>query len=253
MRNKNFKLTTVLGVVTISILSLLFMPITAVAQTTLPSLDPPTNFYIDLINEDDVILIWDELQAGSRVDSYEIRRSEDTSEKPELYATLAGTESSFIDSDVEVGKTYSYQIVATASDFLDGESDIKSIVITSTNVPGEPIANSGLEEDVAAPDTVREAAADLVSPASEDFWENLVAINLILFGFLILIYLMLYSFIVDRRKGKQNKQLESDVERRSRMKLKLKSDHEHPDIVAKAKDSYYGNIKSELRKWLQSD
>lgn len=224
------------------------MPNAQTIRAQVSSLPEPTNFYIDLINADDVILLWDELNDPN-VDGVIVLKTEEVGEKPVEYKRLPLSESSFIDSEVEVGKTYTYQIATYGEGFINGESELKTVVISKANEPGETLVNSGLEA-LGAKDTVTTAAADLISPESENFWQNLVAINLLVFGFLMIVYLILYSVFVDRAKRKEQFEGINLDRKTSRVKLKLQSDHEHPDIVETAKDSYYGDKKRKLSEWV---
>lgn len=217
----------------------------------------PTNFYIDIINEDDVILLWEENQDPD-VKEFTILKAIGNDKAPEKFATVQATESSFIDSEVEVGKSYTYRVQANANSGQIAITDPKSIVI-QTSITNTPIS------DIKLPTTTLDStASELLDPESDNFWSNLVAVNMLIFGLLLLVYMLLRYLIVDRDKRNSMGAEESlriqklktlkQAEDKPALKinLKMKSDHEHPNVVEKAKDRVYNQEKKKIGEWVDA-
>lgn len=217
----------------------------------------PTNFYIDIINEDDVILLWEENQDPD-VKEYTILKAIGNDKAPVKFATVQATESSFIDSQVEVGKSYTYRVQANANNGQIAATDPKSILIQTT-ITDTPIS------DIKLPTTTLDnSASELLNPESDNFWLNLVAVNMLLIGLLLLIYMLIRYLIVDRHKrastGADDSQriqklqaLKQDGTKPAiKINLKMKSDHEHPNVVEKAKDRVYNQEKKKIGEWVEA-
>lgn len=223
------------------------MPIKA--QEEFKALPEPTNFYIDLIEENNVILLWDEVRDPN-LEGYIILKSEQVYQAPQEIARLSAAESSYTDDEITAGKTYTYQVKTYGGNFLTGDSEVKSVVIQKDQAFSSPFAKN--EDDTTSTGSTVSAATDFIKSEEDNFWELFIAVNTLAFGLLLLSYMIIRYFLIDRKKKKYDKFLNMKLMRKARMKLRMKSDHEHPDIVEDAKDKYYGKKKGKLKEWLET-
>ncbi|MFW5703191.1 MAG: hypothetical protein ACOCXP_04480 [Candidatus Dojkabacteria bacterium] len=205
-----------------------------------PSLIPPPNdLTIDIFQEDNIILLWTGVEHPG-LEGYRVLKGEVVSEfgnnnslELEEVIELGLEESTFIDEDVEPGGEYVYQVVAFGEGFEEGPSERIGITLQETT-----IFSGGGELEGSNPTSGNVASAvDVISSTdSNQFWRNLAAINFLLLGVMLLIYMSLRT-VLERGQGlnlsvKESERIRDDI--KARLQLRLKSDHEHPDITEEA-------------------
>ncbi|OGY71565.1 MAG: hypothetical protein A3H59_01240 [Candidatus Jacksonbacteria bacterium RIFCSPLOWO2_02_FULL_43_9] len=85
----------------------------------------------------DVLVTW-EHPKDSRVQEISIYRSEDATSLGSSIAVIKNTKQTYRDSDVQLGKTYTYTVGSRAEDIQEGLSESISITVTDTVVPPSP-------------------------------------------------------------------------------------------------------------------
>lgn len=219
---------------------------TLLAQAKLVT--PPTNFTVDLTNEDDVILLWEDGSSGV-AEQYIISRGLDPSKPLTEVATLPATETTFEDTEVEVGKTYAYRVSAAAPGYTKGDSEIITVEVTKIAAVENPGINSQVVDNPTSSGVI-----DTILQ-TENFWPNLLGLNLLLGGTLILTYI----FIKSRLDAIHNKSLtknsiangEPDINPSPKPKISYDAKTGSPDqrIREEAFERYFNDRKRKLRGW----
>jgi hypothetical protein len=148
---------------------------------------PPTGVTIDIINQKDVIILWEET-GDQRVKEFIVLRTDTQGVAPTEVARVPVAEASYVDSTVQVGRTYTYIIRSYAAGYTASDSEAKSVLVKENDNFATPVAPPATAENGApAP-----AAAEL-APDDGRFWINLLSVNAVVIGALVLVYLFLRS------------------------------------------------------------
>jgi len=238
--HKHLNLPGLIGLIVLSLV--VFAGINPIqAQTKI--LTAPANFTIDLINEDNVILIWEDASEGLATD-FIIARSDTPGTAPKEIARVPSTESTYEDSSVVIGKTYTYRLQASAKGYLTGDTETKSVIVIKS--AGE----SDAPTDAAGAQTVSTPMADgsdsqpnlLLSILSDPsrFWTNILAVNLVLIGSLILVYLLIRNQL-EGPGGRAQKKLKISID--------PKTGKRDVNIREQAFDRYFAERSANLKSW----
>lgn len=171
----------------------------------LPVVEAPSGLTIDLINDNDVIILWEQ-SANPEVSEYVVLRSDEPDEQPSEFARIDASETSFIDTEVEVGETYTYGVQAAAAGFLSGEPEYKSIVVElNTRFGSDGTAGTGESDDSTETSTTTntqegevrgQSTAFTNSGRDQRFWLNLISLNMMIIGVVGVTYMLLRQRLV---------------------------------------------------------
>lgn len=227
-----------------------------------PVLPAPQNLTVNLADNNSVILFWEEI-PNRNLGEFIVLRSEDPEAALTPIAKVAANETTYLDTAVEVGKVYFYRVRSNGLDAVPGDSDVKSVLITNNIVP--TVADNFSASDL----TSLPISADFLS--KDNFWLNVIAINSLLVGSLILLY-SFFRAILTRSKKESALREEAPTnfaavlangkvkidgnpnEVRNGLKLKsieidAKLGHKNVDILAEAKDTYATDRLKKLEEW----
>ncbi len=216
----------------------------------------PTGLTIDLLSENDVIILWEEI-ADPRVEGFIIYRADEEESTLKEIARVDKGESSYTDTNILTGKTYSYRVSTYGKEsesYVNGDSEVQSIVIKNAledllSEQEEAEANVQSPENqqimVGSPSTPLSYMVGS-SGADDKFWLNLIAVNLVVVGGILLIYMLIRTFLEKRRQKTTNTNAKNN-----RVSFKLKSDREKDDVNMKqrAEEKYEEKMQDKIKEW----
>jgi hypothetical protein len=223
----------------------------------------PTGLTIDLLSENDVIILWEEI-VDPRVEGYIIYRADEEETTLKEIARVDKNESSYTDTNILTGKTYSYRVSTYGKEsegYVNGDSEVQSIVIKNA-LEDLLSEQEQAEEAVQSPEgqaMVGSPATPLSymigsSGADDKFWLNLIAVNLVVVGGILLIYMLIRTTLERRRCGAKinikNANSSKGV-KNSKVSFKLKSDREKDDVNMKkrAEEKYEQKMQEKIEEW----
>jgi hypothetical protein len=243
-----------------SLIAITFLSIThgagqIFAQEESDVLNIPANFTVDLYQNNDIIVLWDE--ANTEIDSYIIFKGKDPNQLEEL-VVLTDNETSYIDSDVAVDETYYYQLYVEKLGFISAETEIKEITLVSSNNISinniDSVPNNQESEMVSGEiASMWNEFLKLFDPENENFIINLVALNIFLIGILSGIYLGLRSIrkSLEKRPTKEERKRNKIKLNTQKRTIKVNMGDPDVDIVENANKNFLKKNKSNLDEWLK--
>jgi hypothetical protein len=177
-------------------------PVTASTAAASKLLAAPKNLTIDMINQDDVILLWEE-PGDTRITKYIILRTESQGVKPAKIAEVLATESSYTDTTVQIGKSYTYRVQSYAAGLVAGDSELKSVKVVNLSQErfGENGTQSGSNSDSSG--SKDSTSLPLIpSVNSDNFWQSIIIFNLLAVAVLVLLYWILRRLLRRRPREK---------------------------------------------------
>ncbi len=205
------------------------------SNTSKHILEIPQGITIDLINDKDVIILWNEI-SDKNAQNIKIFRMKGTQNKFEEIASVPPNESSYIDTNVELDETYSYRVSTYGKNFISGDSEVKSIQVKK-NI-NENIQNTINSIDANSQNT------PVTNQNKDSFWVNLISINLIIIGAILMIYLLIRRYIEKRQEKKLIKSLPKEI--------KMKLGKKDVNIPKQARKKFFHDRKNKIQEWLSS-
>lgn len=231
-------------------LNILFLFVTFIAVSPFGNIlaqaklvTPPQNFTIDLINEKDVILLWEDASSGV-VQEYIIYRGLDPSKPLKELARIPATESTYEDSTVEVGQTYAYRVSAVSKGYSNGDSEILTVQVRAV------VQENDTQATPASAPTSSGIVGTLLN--NENFWPNLIGINLLLGGILVLSYILLRGRLDSVFKATRAESTSQNGNFNSpQVNINYDTKKGSPDVRIReeAFERYFKERKEKLRGW----
>jgi len=199
----------------------------------MPKLPAPTNITIDLLNDTNVIVLWDEISDGS-VQQFIILRNENNGPLTEI-GRVNGNLHSFTDKTSIIGKTYSYVVKTHSTGFIDGTADPKIITIVKQQTDSATNISP-----TSYPTTTLAINNNSIS------WATIIGLDFVMAGILILIYSYARRTILAASPIKETKNKLSPLN----LKVKLSNANRQTEIVPEAKTAYKLDYEKKITDWV---